>query len=295
MIEIGEKEMGLLHEMQNITDYKEREHDICQYILQHPEEVASLSSRKLGELTFTSAATVTRFCQKLGCKGYPDFKLRFLSELKYHDTPEKEEEISISEKESVVTMLRKVEETYKRAIQETKDMLSLEQMMRIRKLVRQAEYIDFYVYDANVALAMYARNLLFHSGKVANVYSETNIQELNALVSREKHLAIIISRTGENARLVEVAKTLKRSKTKTIIITCGKERTLGKMGDERLYTMARAAVDDFGTVLFSTGVKYLLDVIFGMEFSYQYKENILLNQTYEERSRDRLWTLINQV
>ena len=210
--------MGLLHEMQNITDYTEREHDICQYILQHPEEVASLSSRKLGELTFTSAATVTRFCQKLGCKGYPDFKLRFLSELKYHDTPEKEEEISISEKESVVTMLRKVEETYKRAIQETKDMLSLEQMMRIRKLVRQAEYIDFYVYDANVALAMYARNLLFHSGKVANVYSETNIQELNALVSREKHLAIIISRTGENARLVEVAKTLKRSKTKTIIM-----------------------------------------------------------------------------
>ena len=61
--------MGLLHEMQNITDYKEREHDICQYILQASREVASLSSRKLGELTFTSAATVTRFCQKLGCKG----------------------------------------------------------------------------------------------------------------------------------------------------------------------------------------------------------------------------------
>ncbi len=287
--------MGLLREMQNITDYTEREQDIAQYILKHPEQMGSLSSRKLGEVTFTSAATVTRFCQKLGCKGYPDFKVRFLSELKYQDIQEKEEQPLISEQESVVTMLRKVDEIYKRAMQETKEMLSLEQMMRIRKFVHQAEYIDFYVYDANVALAMYARNLLFHSGKVASVYSETNIQELNALVSREKHLAVIISRTGENARLVEIAKALKRSKTKTIIITHGKERTLGKMGDERLYTRARAGMDEFGTVLFSTGVKYLLDIIFGMEFSQQYKENMMLNKTYEERSRDRLWTLINEV
>ena len=95
--------------------------------------------------------------------------------------------------------------------------------------------------------------------------------------------------------LVEVAKTLKRSKTKTIIITCGKERTLGKMGDERLYTMARAAVDDFGTVLIFYGSKVFAGCYIWDEFSYQYKENILLNQTYEERSRDRLWTLINQV
>ena len=244
-----------LRDMQMITDYTEREQDIVRYIKQHPEQVASLSSRKLGELTFTSAATVTRFCQKLGCKGYPDFKVRFLSELKYQDTQEKEEEILISEQESVVTMLRKVEEIYKKAIQETKEMLSLEQMVRIRKLIHQAEYIDFYVYDANVALAMYARNLLFHSGKVANVYSETNIQELNALINREKHLAVIISRTGENARLVEISKTLKRSKTKTIVITCGKERTLGKLGDERLYTMARAGVNEFVSVELSCGVK----------------------------------------
>ena len=35
--------------------------------------------------------------------------------------------------------------------------------------------------------------------------------------------------------------------------------------------------------------------MFGMEFSQQYKENMLLNKVYEERSRDRLWTLINEV
>lgn len=41
-----------------------------------------MSSRELGNETYTSAASITRFCQKLGVKGFPEFKLKLIGELK---------------------------------------------------------------------------------------------------------------------------------------------------------------------------------------------------------------------
>ena len=53
----------IIKEQMNMT---ERERDICRYILENPEKIEEMSSRELGHATFTSAASVTRFCQKIG-------------------------------------------------------------------------------------------------------------------------------------------------------------------------------------------------------------------------------------
>ena len=124
--------MLLMREMRQVQGLTER--DICNYILAHPEQVAVLSSRELGHVTFTSAASVTRFCQKMGCKGYPDFRLRFVSELKLTDA-EAEEKIKIEEQESVVSLVKKISGLEAKAVEETRKALFLEQMMRIRKMI----------------------------------------------------------------------------------------------------------------------------------------------------------------
>lgn len=60
--------MGMIREMRNIQVLTEREADIRDYILEHPEQVGKLSSRELATVTFTSAPSVTRFYKKLGCE-----------------------------------------------------------------------------------------------------------------------------------------------------------------------------------------------------------------------------------
>ena len=65
----------IIKEQMNMT---ERERDICRYILENPEKIEEMSSRELGHATFTSAASVTRFCQKIGVKGFPEFKMQFV-------------------------------------------------------------------------------------------------------------------------------------------------------------------------------------------------------------------------
>lgn len=292
---IKEKEMGLIKEMKSNTGLTEREIGLREFILKHPEKIAMMSSRELGEVTFTSAATVTRFCQKIGCKGYPDFRIRFLSEIKSGTAFGQEEKIRLSQQENAMSLIQKVTDMQKRALEETRKELSMEQVIRVGEMLHKAEYIDFYAYDANIHLARYGCNQFFHAGKVANAYTESNIQELSALIKKEGHLAILISHTGENAKLVEIAKSLKRNHVRIIVIATGKEQTLARWGDEFLYAASSQGMNEFWSAVFFTSAKYLLDLLFGLEFSYHYDENMKLNQTYERIGKDKLWSLSRDI
>lgn len=286
--------MLLMKEMRQIQGLTGGERDICNYILAHPEQVAVLSSRELGHATFTSAASVTRFCRKMGCKGYPDFRLRFVSELKLMDA-QAEEKIKIEERESVVSLVKKISELEKRAMEETRQALSLEQMMRIRKLIYEAEAIDFYVYDLNVHIAQYGASQFLHAGKAAYTHIATNVQELQALISKDTHIAIVISHTGENGRLAEIIRTLRRRHVKTIVISSYRERTLSGMGDEFIYAAGTEGIDEFWTSAFTSSVKYILDILCGMQFSMNFEENMKLNEEYEKIGREKLWNLSGNI
>lgn len=271
----------------------ERERDICNYILEHPEKVESISSRELGHATFTSAASVTRLCQKLGMKGFPEFKIQFVRELQNGQMEESQEEVTISERENVVTIVRKATHVQQQAIEETKKEISYSQLVRVGKLIAEASCVDFYVYDMNVYLAEYGRSLFYHSGKVANVLSATNIQGLQASMPPNGHIAILISHTGENERLIEIAKMLRKNKTKVIILAGRRNSTIIPYADEFIYAAGKKKVEEFWNSMFFASGKYILDILYEMEFSRKYEENLKLNLKYEQSGEKRLWGLVD--
>lgn len=281
--------MGLIRQMKEQENMTERERDICNYILEHPEQVESISSRELGHATFTSAASVTRLCQKLGMKGFPEFKIQFIREVQNGQMEEKQEKVTMSERENVVTIVRKATCVQLQAIEETKKELFYSQLVRIGKWIAEATCVDFYVYDMNVYLAEYGRSQFFHAGKVANVLSATNIQGLQAAMPAEGHIAILISHTGENERLVEIAKMLKRNKTKIIVMTAKRNGSIASFADELLYAAAQKKVEELWNSMFFASGKYLLDILYGMEFSRKYEENLRLNKKYEQSGEKILW------
>lgn len=220
--------MSLIQDMKKHKNLTEREQDIRKYILEHPEKIEEMSSRELGHATFASAASVTRFCQKLGTKGFPEFKLQLVRELQY-ETIEEEEVITMSERENVVTMVRKATQVQRQAIEETKKELSYSHLVKIGRMIADASCVDFYVYDMNVYLADYGCSLFFHAGKVANVHSATNIQGLHAAMPADGHVAILISHTGKNERLAEIAGMLRKGGTKVIVISAVRDQDQGSL------------------------------------------------------------------
>ena len=225
----------IIKEQMNMT---ERERDICRYILENPEKIEEMSSRELGHATFTSAASVTRFCQK---------------------------------------------------VEETNKELSYTQLVRIGKLIADASCVDFYVYDMNIYLAKYGCALFFHAGKLSSVHSEINIQGLHAAMPADGHVAIIISHTGKNEQLAEIEKMLHRGGTKIIVISGNRKGVVGQYATEFLYAAGSEKVEEFWSSTFFASGKYLLDILYGMEFSRRYEENIALNSRYEKSGKNLLW------
>jgi len=280
--------MGIIRDLKNTRNLTEREKSICSYILEYPEKLLNMSARQLGEATYSSASAVVRLCQKLGMKGYPEFKIQYFSELKEMN-PESYENIQrLSEQDRAIDLAVKVREMQNSAIEQTRNELQLPQLARVNQYIKEAQYIDFYGFDVNVAIASYACNQLLHAGKIAQTYVAYNEQEMMSLKKLDDHVAVIISHSGKNERLVSVAKNLHRQKTRTVLLTPKTEEDLAKYCDEVLYAAGRGYLEDFGNIQFTSSVKYLLDVFFCMAFTSQYEANMQVNSVYNEIWRDIL-------
>ena len=285
--------MIILKELKNFINGTSSELDIKNYILEHPEDIERMSARELGKATFTSAASVTRFCRKLGYKGYPEFRFKFISEIKFSTTKTKEN-IELLGEENIVTIVRKVTEVQKRAIEETSEGISFEKLKRVAENIHKAETVDFYAFDVNYYLTQYGSSQYFHARKKTNTYTATNMQAINALMSDEKHFAIFISHTGENGKLVEIAKILKEKKTKFLVITANKDSTLVSLADDFFIASAPKTFQEFLFPMFFSSVKYLLDILWGLEFAMEYDKNIALNKIYDKIGEAALWGLLKK-
>lgn len=288
--------MGLIKVMRNKKDLTEREVCIRDYILEKPECIINMSSRELGEATFSSAAAVTRFCQKMGCKGYPDFRMNYISDIQRNpgdDDRYSEEKVQLVEKENAVTIMNKLYQVNLHTMEETRKNISLSQITRITKFLDQVKYVDFYAVDLNVHIANYGCNQFSHCGKIANTYRAGNIQELVAFQADQDHAAIFISHTGENEKLIKVMRILKKRKVKVIAITAAGNTTMEKLADETLTVEDVEGWTEFTemwSVKFIIGVKYIIDVLFALLFSIRYEENVELNDKYENNAKD-IWSL----
>src|SRR3954466_4546167 len=59
-----------------IASFNELETSLYNYIIQHGDKVAYMRIRELADETHVSTATILRFCRKLNCEGFSEFKVK---------------------------------------------------------------------------------------------------------------------------------------------------------------------------------------------------------------------------
>lgn len=73
--------MNLQKALTTRKDLSVSEKNLADYILEHRQQVLSLSVQALAKAAFVSPSTVVRLCQKLGLNGYAQFKIQLASDL----------------------------------------------------------------------------------------------------------------------------------------------------------------------------------------------------------------------
>lgn len=276
--------MRLLKTLSEKEKFSAVEQSVIKYILDNPKDIVNMSIRELANKTFTSSAAIFRLCQKCGLKGYTEFKIKFISEVNRTSDFENDElekpirdlHRPINGKDDVKSVVRKMAFLQIEAIEETKNEINYKQLERVADMMNAAGQIVFFGFDLNYYIS---QSTVYHlvqtgmvqTGKPAVVYETVNNQVAKAVMFKKEDVAILISRTGENKNLIRISQVLKRKGAKIILLSASRDTSLDKLCDEFIYIANVIDYLSMGGVIFSVGCRYILDVLFGILFSKNYK------------------------
>ena len=271
--------MRLLKTLSEREKFSALEQNIIKYILDNPKEIVNMSIRELANKTFTSSAAIFRLCQKCGLKGYTEFKIKFISEVNRTSDFENDElekpirdlHRPINGKDDVKSVVRRMAFLQIEAIEETKNEINYKQLERVADMMNAAGQIVFFGFDLNYYISQSTVYHLVRTGKPAVVYETVNNQVAKAVMFKKEDVAILISRTGENKNLIRISQVLKRKGAKIILLSASRDTSLDKLCDEFIYIANVIDYLSMGGVIFSVGCRYILDVLFGILFSKNYK------------------------
>ncbi|WP_068505089.1 MurR/RpiR family transcriptional regulator [Paenibacillus kribbensis] len=244
---------------QNLTT---QERHIIEYILDHPEIVFKATAHELARMTFTSSSTIVRLCKKLGTKGYPDFQLQWA--LEYKPNPQKDEpegELAI-EQGNLPAAIEALPYLYEQSLSKTRQMLKEDSLIKIVRWLKSSERIDIYGSDNNYYLAQQASAKWNELGINAVAHNSANFHYLNSINLNMSPLSFVISHTGHNRAMVEVAKALRNKQMRMVAVTSNNNSALTKLCDETILTYGydeRMRLSKLATMV---SVLYIFDVLY---------------------------------
>ena len=255
---------GLIKQLQEQEGFSESERMIATYLLAHFRNLPGMSTRQLAKETFTSSAAIVRFSQKLGFGGYTEFRVKFLADMmRYMERPHGDE-LAMTDKDSVHSILDKVTSIEIDSLKETRAMLEPGDFVRALTIINKSDHIDFYAMDNNLDIANMAATGFIMANKCSTVHPAMTMQYLQATGAPKEHVAFFISRTGENRMLLDIAHLLKLRGNPIIVLTAVTQSSLANLADVVFPVATVNSMEELGPRVFLLGAKYVMDILFAV-------------------------------
>ena len=255
---------GLVKQLQDKDGFSESAAMIADYLLANFRMLPGMSTRQLAKETFTSSAAIVRFSQKLGFGGYTEFRVKFLAEMMQYMERPHGDELIMTDRDSVHSILDKVTSIEIDALKDTRSMLEPADFVRALAILNKTDHIDFYATDNNLDIANMASSGFIMANKCSTVHLAMTMQYLQATGAPKDHVAFFISRTGENRMLLDVAHLLKMRGNPIILITAVPRSNLANMADVVFPVATVKSMEELGPRVFLMGAKYVTDILFAV-------------------------------
>ena len=174
------------------TKLSDAEKSICQYIIEHLDQVPYMSSRELARLTYSNPTSILRLSRKFGYANFNDFKFDIVLKLRDMHMPK----VELNKNDSGLECINKTAQLYDNVISRTKNNISLAQYDEIINVLNKCEAIDIIATDMNADIAHYAQHILMPIGKPIHVYENQDLQVHASLNAPSTHVVILVTKTG---------------------------------------------------------------------------------------------------
>ena len=264
-----------LNQLRELDHLTPQERTVADYLLEHLEELEDLSATMLAKKSYTSKATVVRLSQKLGLSGFQELKVKLLVEVNQQERLNQllaEEPITGETRPD--ELLQILPNLYDKALTNTKLSLKKSHLNRIATYLEQAERIEFYGTGISYHLAQAAAFKLGTLGREVHVYESLNHHYLTARKSK-KTVAILLSFTGANQQICQMARYLRQTTDSRILAVAGPHhQDLLPFCHELIEIPNRDSLLSLDVVSSFAACNYVLDLLFALLLTRQYENHL---------------------
>lgn len=196
-----------------IQSLNELELSLYRYIMKNSKKVIYMRIRELADEAHISTTTILRFCKKVNCEGYSEFKVK----LKMHI--EKNENSKINNDTSIII------DFFKKLDNSELD----KKLDTLCDLIKETSNVIFIGSGTSGILCKYAARYFSSIGKFA-MYIDDPFFPRNYKVY-EDSVIIAMSVSGETPPLIEHISNLKRENCTIVSITNSENCTISKISD----------------------------------------------------------------
>ncbi len=222
----------------------ELEMQVYHFIIKHRESVSYMTIRELAAEAGVSTTTVLRFCRKMHCDGWSEFRIRF--RLAQENTAPAIAPSGVGEMLSFFKSIHNDEFD--------------QQIAAAAQMIMQAEHIFFIGAGTSGSMGKYGARFFSNIGKFSH-----HIDDPYYPVSKsayENALAIILSVSGETEEILRFAHQFSLNHCKIISITNQESCSLAKIADFNIsYHMPQVKLGDRLDITTQVPVIYILETL----------------------------------
>ena len=212
------------------------EQRVADFILKHPDELIYLTVTELAERTETSESTVVRLCQKIGYKGYQEFKIMLARDLV---GPTETVYEQIEPGDSLETLKAKIFQANAQALKDTIEVLSDAELRRAVDAIAACRKIEIYGIGGSAPLALDAYHKFMKLGIVAVWLNDSDLMAMSSSLLAPGDVALGISHTGASRDVCDAMEHAQQAGATTICITHRATSPITKVCNIKLFTAAK--------------------------------------------------------
>lgn len=266
----------LIDRLNQFDLFSDSEKLIATYILDNPHQTTNMTIHELSEATFSSPATITRFCRKIKTEGFTEFKILLATELSTLNITKTriEDNIPFSKQDSPNEIIKRIFNLNIQSLMDTYNNLDKETLISVASMIRNCTQIHIFGSGQSLLIAQDFQYKLMRIGINVSVDPLSGFQVMRSLSQPVDSLAFIISYYGSNKETLTIAEALKSRNIPTVLLTGPTKNPISDLVDTVIQVPPQEElIRKMATYSSRAAMQLIIDLLFALIFSLDYDDN----------------------
>lgn len=269
--------MLLINKLKNIENFSEIENKLADYVLSNYKNIVNMTIDEFSSENYVSNSTIVRFSQKLGFKGFSDFKITLVSEINTFTKSDKRVEVDVpfTKEDSFQDLPNIFLNLHHQSITDIYSHIDMNQVERLAKKLHEAQLISLWAQGPSLLLALDFHYKLKRLGYPLTVEELNGFDHIPIVKRSENEIAVIITTYGSSENIKYWLKHHKKVGNETIIICLNPNSPFIKFADNKIIldTFEKRLMK-LGHFTSKTTMGYILDILYSSIFKLDYDTHI---------------------